>query len=187
MPAKIKFDLFNALFRLFSFLADKTNGWQVFVKPKLLFGSLVMGLSINTYSNDSTTTIVANCYDGNAEVIEIPMANDFPVEEDTTVYKNVELMPEFPGGMSEMNSFITKALRFPAVSCYEGRIQGRVVLSFIVEKDGTLSYIKVIRGLHSLLEKEAIRIIESMPKWIPGKQNGQPVRVQFFLPMNIDF
>ncbi len=89
------------------------------------------------------------------------------------VFDMVEQMPQFPGGVDEMNHFISK--NQPA----DITTQGRVVLQFIVEKDGKLSDIHLLRSLDETMDKEAIRIMEKMPKWIPGKQNGHPVRVQY--------
>lgn len=99
------------------------------------------------------------------------------------VYDVVEIMPSFPGGMSQMNSFVQKNLRYPEDAKKDG-IQGRVILSFIVEKDGSLTDIKVVRSVSPSLDKEAIRIVKSMPKWIPGKQYGTSVRVRHTIPIH---
>ncbi len=102
---------------------------------------------------------------------------------DNTVYTIAEQMPEYPGGMRELMTFIARNLRYPAL-CAENGIKGCVKLKFVVEQDGTIGRITTVSSPHPLLEKEAIRIVGLMPKWIPGKQNGKPVRVTYTLPVN---
>jgi protein TonB len=94
----------------------------------------------------------------------------------------VEQNPEFPGGMDALMKWIKSELRYPA-SAAEMGIAGRVTVQFTVGKDGTVRDITVLRGVDSSLDKEAIRIIGKMPKWIPGKQGGQTVNVRFILPI----
>jgi TonB family protein len=214
MSVKIKFNIFNTLFHLFSFLADKTNGWIVFVKPKLLFGSLIVGLGISACSVKDKSNNAPTCYDPimpvdttvNVDsVIENSdnVAAAFPetietvitvcyvyvpeiesIEEDSMeVYSFVEQMPEFPGGDKAVREFIAKNIKYPRVSCYEGGIEGKVYCRFIIEKDGTVSNVTIIRSLDPMVDKEAVRVIESMPQWIPGKQNGKPVRVSYVVPV----
>mgnify|MGYP001042072677 CR=1 FL=1 len=101
---------------------------------------------------------------------------------DKRVFTVVEQMPQFPGGNSEMSKFIYSNLKYPKEH-QETAIQGRVFLRFIVEKDGSISNIKIERSIDSILDAEAIRVVESMPKWKPGKQNGEPVRVYYLLPI----
>lgn len=117
-------------------------------------------------------------------------AEDVPVQQmnndrnaEDHVYDVVENMPSYPGGISQMRAFIQNNLRYPEDAIKDG-IQGRVILSFIVEKDGSLTDIKVVRSVSPSLDKEAIRIVKSMPKWIPGKQNGRSVRVKYIIPIN---
>ncbi len=103
-----------------------------------------------------------------------------PVEEQ--VFEIVEQQPEFPGGAGERNAFIQKNLRYPAIA-QENGVQGRVVCQFVVGSDGSIRDIVVVRSLDPSCDKEAIRVIKSMPKWIPGRQNGKPVSVKFTLPI----
>lgn len=98
------------------------------------------------------------------------------------VFDVVEVMPQFPGGQIAMLKYIMENIKYPEQAMKEG-IQGRVAVRFIVEKDGSISDVKPILSVHPLLNKEAVRVVESMPKWTPGKQNGKPVRVRFNLPV----
>lgn len=98
------------------------------------------------------------------------------------VFTMVEKMPGFPGGQSALISFLSKTIQYPKEAQEKG-IQGVVVCSFIVEKDGSLSDVTVIRGLDPALDKEALRVIGEMPKWTPGTQRGQAVRVKYTVPL----
>lgn len=87
-------------------------------------------------------------------------------------------MPEFPGGMKSLNRWLSMNIKYPETA-QEMNIAGRVYLNFVVDKDGSISNIKITRGVDPLLDQEAIRVISSMPKWKPGLQNGKPVRVAY--------
>ena len=99
------------------------------------------------------------------------------------VYDVVEVMPEYPGGMSEMMNFLHHNVRYPEAAMKK-KIQGRSVIRFVVEKDGSLSDFKVVRSAGSLLDAEALRVAKSMPKWKPGKMKGKTVRVKYMLPVS---
>jgi len=98
-------------------------------------------------------------------------------------YAVVEQMPEFPGGDLALRKYLANSVKYPVVAPENG-IQGKVFVSFVVDRDGGISNVKVARGIDESLDKEAMRVVKSMPKWIPGKQNGQPVRVSFTVPIN---
>ncbi|OPZ29966.1 MAG: transport protein TonB [Bacteroidetes bacterium ADurb.BinA174] len=98
------------------------------------------------------------------------------------VFVVVENQPQYPGGTEAMNKFINENLQYPVIA-QENGIQGRVIINFIIEKDGSLSDIRVVRGVDPALDKEAVRLIGSMPKWTPGKQRGYDVRVRYTLPI----
>lgn len=104
-----------------------------------------------------------------------------PLVEDT-IYTVVEEMPQFLGGVSKLMEFITKNLQYPE-SAQEQGIQGRVIAQYVVEKDGSVSNIRVIRGVSEELDAEAVRVLKLMPKWTPGKQNGKPVRCRYTIPV----
>ena len=106
-----------------------------------------------------------------------------PKEEETKVFDYAEQMPSFPGGPSALNEYLSKTIKYP-VAAEENGIQGRVVVQFVVERDGSITDVHVVRSVDPSLDKEAIRVAKSMPRWIPGKQNGAPVRVKFTLPVS---
>ncbi|MCD8296723.1 MAG: energy transducer TonB, partial [Prevotella sp.] len=105
-----------------------------------------------------------------------------PKEEETKVFDVVEEMPSFPGGQGALMEYLQKNIKYPVVAAENG-IEGRVIVRFVVSKDGSISNVTVVRSVDSALDKEAIRVVESMPKWIPGKQNGASVNVNFTLPV----
>lgn len=102
-----------------------------------------------------------------------------PVEE---VFDMVEQMPQFPGGTAELMKFIGENLKYPTIA-QENGIQGRAVCQFVVGKDGKVRDAKVVKGLDPHCDKEALRVILALPRWIPGKQNGRPVSVKFTVPI----
>lgn len=99
-----------------------------------------------------------------------------------TPFTTVEQMPTFMGGESELNAFISKNLTYP-ISAQENGIQGRVTIRFVVTASGEISDVKILKGIDPACDKEAVRVVKSMPKWIPGKQNGRNVAVYFTLPI----
>ena len=245
MAKRIQLHTFHLLFRLFSFLADKSGGWSMFVKPKLVIGTLIVGIGItgcdtkvknnhlksqnNQYTKDSTkntidqdsakantrTSKVINnkkqfvepiisCYDIQLpeESIDSSRAKLNSNMDDTTAscyvivpnnilndentpFMFVQQMPEFPNGEEGMQDFIEKHLIYPKEATKD-RISGVVFCTFVVNKDGTLSNIEVIHGIHPLLDAEAIRIIKSFPKWKPGKEEGKAVPVKLSLPIRFN-
>lgn len=110
------------------------------------------------------------------------MTSTAQTKKNDMVFDVVEVMPQFPGGQIAMLKYIMENIKYPEQAMKEG-IQGRVAVRFIVEKDGSISDVKPILSVHPLLNKEAVRVVESMPKWTPGKQNGKPVRVRYNLPV----
>ena len=100
-----------------------------------------------------------------------------PLSQD---YMTEPTMPKYPGGTEKMFEFINENLRWPDT---EADVQGRVVVLFTVEKDGSLSDIKVAKSLDPLFDKEAVRVVKSMPKWKPGMDNGEPIRVRSSVPV----
>ena len=110
------------------------------------------------------------------------MTSTAQTKKNDMVFDVVEVMPQFPGGQIAMMKYIMENMKYPEQAMKEG-IQGRVAVRFIVEKDGSISDVKPVLSVHPLLNKEAVRVVESMPKWTPGKHNGKPVRVRFNLPV----
>lgn len=104
--------------------------------------------------------------------------------DDNSIYETVEQMPEYPnGGTAGLMNFISKNLKYPTYCQKEG-IQGKVVVSFVVDKDGSTTDFRVVRSVDRYLDKEALRVLMGMPKWKPGKQKGVPVRVKYTVPIN---
>ena len=98
------------------------------------------------------------------------------------IYQVVEEMPEFPGGMAECMKFLGKNIKYPTIA-QENGIQGRVIVQMVVTKEGDLAEAKVVSGVDPNLDAEALRVINSMPKWKPGKQNGEAVNVKYTIPV----
>lgn len=105
------------------------------------------------------------------------------LEEETKIFDVVEQMPSFPGGQGALMEYLSKNVKCPVVA-QENGVQGRVVVSFVVERDGSFTDVKVVRSVDPSLDREAMRVVSSMPKWIPGKQNGSAVRVRFNMPVS---
>ena len=106
-----------------------------------------------------------------------------PKEEVTQkVFDVVEVMPSFPGGQGALIQYLNSHVKYPVVA-QENGIQGRVTISFVVERDGSITDVKVARSVDPSLDKEAARVVSSMPRWTPGKQNGSAVRVKFNVPV----
>ncbi len=119
-----------------------------------------------------------------AIVVQPPVAAPIEEEEDQVVFQIVETMPEFPGGQAELFKYLSENIKYPVIA-QENGIQGRVICQFTVNKDGSIVDIEVVRSAgDASLDKEAVRVIESMPKWKPGKQRGKAVRVKFTVPVN---
>ena len=102
--------------------------------------------------------------------------------EEQQIFQVVEEMPEFPGGMSECMKFLGKNIKYPTIS-QENGVQGRVIVQFVVNRDGSIVDPVVVRGVDPYLDKEALRVIQMMPKWKPGKQRGKAVRVKYTVPV----
>ena len=115
-------------------------------------------------------------------VIVLVETPDEPLVNEDDVFQVVQEMPEFPGGMEKLLEYEDKKIKYPAKARKEG-IEGRVIVEFIVEKDGSISGPKVILSLTPKCDAEALRVVKSMPKWKPGKQNGKIVRVKYTLPV----
>ena len=126
--------------------------------------------------------------------IDVDMDDDTEMEEyvpvveeeeevvEEQIFLVVEEMPSFPGGEKEMYRYIGKNIEYPRMAKESG-ISGRVFVTFVVEKDGRVTDVKVLRGIGGGCDEEAVRVIKSMPRWKPGKQRGKPVRVQYRMPI----
>ena len=99
------------------------------------------------------------------------------------IYDVVEQMPSFPGGNQALVEYLSKHIKYPVVA-EEKRIQGRVIVTFVVERDGWITDVRVAKSVHAFLDKEAVRVVSGMPRWIPGKQNGKAIRVRYTVPVS---
>ncbi len=115
------------------------------------------------------------------EYIPIEVDDDEEVEE-AQIFTVVESMPSFPGGDKARIRFLNENIEYPTMARESG-IQGRVYVTFVVERNGLVTDVKILRGIGGGCDEEAIRVVKAMPRWIPGKQRGKPVRVQFTLPI----
>lgn len=131
--------------------------------------------SVNNLTAQTTQQQVKPSNEQNVKTQEKPKKED-------QVFQVVETMPSFPGGQDAMSKYIAENIKYPEEARTKG-IQGKVSLTFIIEKDGSVSHVKVLRGIGSGCDEEAVRVVSGMPRWTPGMQKGKPVRVQFNLPI----
>ena len=102
--------------------------------------------------------------------------------EENKVHDFVEQMPSFPGGMGALMSWLSQNIKYPVIAAENG-VEGRVIVQFVVEKDGSITDVKIAKSVDPSLDKEATRVVSSMPHWIAGRQNGNPVRVKYTVPV----
>ena len=142
---------------------------------------------LNVVEDDvETETIEINTEDDKDVEVVIAPPVEAPVEEEEeeVIFVVVESMPEFPGGQQALFKFLAENVKYPVIA-QENGIQGRVICQFVVNKDGSIVDVVAVRSSgEPSLDKEAIRVIQSMPKWKPGKQRGKPVRVKYTVPVN---
>jgi len=117
------------------------------------------------------------------DVAPVIVAEEEEEEEEAQVFFIVEDMPEFPGGELALRKYIANAIKYPVIA-QENGIQGKVYVTFVVDKDGGISDARIARGVDPSLDKEALRVVNTLPKWKPGKQRGKPVRVSYTVPIN---
>ena len=138
--------------------------------------------------NVEVASVEINTEDDKNKVVAIsaPVTSSAPIEEeeeDQVIFQVVEKMPSFPGGDAALFKFLNENVKYPVIA-QENGVQGRVICQFVVNRDGSIVDVEVVRSVDASLDKEAIRVIKSMPKWSPGQQRGKPVRVKYTLPVN---
>ena len=118
------------------------------------------------------------------EVIEeyVPVEVEEEEVQEQEIFQIVEEMPSFPGGEAELLKYVATHIKYPQIARETG-IQGRVFVGFVVEPDGSVSNVKILRGIGGGCDEEAVRVIKSLPKWKPGKQRGKAVRVSYQIPV----
>ncbi len=141
---------------------------------------------LNVVEDDVEVESVEIVSEDNADeqiIIDIPVAAPIEEEEEEVIFQVVEKMPEFPGGQEELFNYLNKNIRYPVIA-QENGLQGRVICQFVVNSDGSIVDVTVVRSVDPSLDKEAVRVIQAMPKWKPGEQRGKAVRVRYTLPVN---
>ena len=153
----------------------KTNAIKTVIGITLLFtffSNSIQGQTVSTTQKSSVSQDSIGLYDGTGSDSEL-------------ICWGLEEMPEYPGGLKAMFNFIGENIKYPK-QAIEDSIHGKVFINFVVEKDGQLSNIRVLRGIGGGCDKEAIRVVKLMPNWISGKQRGKSVRVSYVLPLKFE-
>ena len=140
----------------------------------------LLGSSFSVDSSDNAANRLPSENDGlsRAKTHEEARAAEYEAK----VFDVVEVMPEFPGGHNALYAWLSNNIKYPPVAEKNG-IQGRVICSVVVEREGSITDVRVVRSVDVSLDKEAVRVLKAMPKWIPGKQNGKAVRVKYTIPV----
>lgn len=150
----------------------------------------VVPTDLKVVDNDAKIENEAQVFDAdakNAENVEVQQVTITEEEEDIEeiVWVAVEEDPEFPGGLDALSQYLADNIQYPALARENG-ITGKVFVTFVVEKDGRVGQIKILRDIGGGCGAEAVRVVKAMPKWKPGKQSGKPVRTQFNLPVSFN-
>ena len=142
----------------------------------------IIEIAENDANVEETTIQASDETDKAVEVKYVPVEVEEEEVEEQQIFQVVEEMPEFPGGMAECMKWLSKNMKYPTIS-QENGVQGRVIVQFVVNRDGSIVDAVVARGVDPYLDKEALRVVGLMPKWKPGKQRGKEVRVKYTLPV----
>ena len=181
MSSKIKLHTFNVLFQLFAYLADKTGGWRVFVRPKLLLGSLIVGLGLTSCGTKTEKKETEESTSINKT--QDPKDSIKSDEDKDKIWCYViDPIAYYPGGDGELMTFLSKNIKYPE-KAIEKKIEGKVFLSIVIDSTGVIRDVSVLRSLEPACDKEAIRVVKLLPKWIPGKKDGKNVNVSYILPV----
>lgn len=149
--------------------------WMILVIP-------AMGISLVAFANEDSATKLGVNQISKSKTDDIEKLNVEQNIHEDEAFITYEKLPEFPGGMKELFSFLTKNMEYPKEAA-DSAISGRVIVQFVVDKDGSIIKPEVIQSVHPSLDAEALRIVSLMPKWSPGKQNGEPIKAKFTLPI----
>src|SRR5688572_19995282 len=153
-----------------------------FLPPKVTEKEVVEEEEMPTIEEIKQNETGAENVEGNVEAKFEEPVQEVEVEDVNKVFLVVEQPPEFEGGLEAMYKFISKNMKYPA-SARRMNIEGSVFVGFVVDADGKISEASIIKGIRADCDKEALRVVQMMPKWRPGKQSGRPVRVKFVLPI----
>ena len=160
-------------------IAEKPSGQEEYMQLNISLDSVaevddIIADSVVAY--DDSAIGAFNVEDDEDDIVEEPR------RPSNHVFDVVEEMPQYPGGNAALMEFLGNNIKYPVVA-EENGIQGRVVVTFVIERDGSVTDVKVEKSVDPSLDKEAIRVVKSMPRWIPGKQDGSPVRVKYTMPV----
>lgn len=139
-------------------------------------------VAVGTENKEGTKDRLAEAVRSDIAVVAPPPPPAPKPEVSNKVFDVVEEMPHFPGGAAALQAFLSSHTKYPVVA-QENGVQGRVIVSFVVERDGSITDVKVVRSVDPSLDREASRVVRSMPRWSPGKQNGSAVRVKYTVPV----
>ena len=139
-------------------------------------------VAVGTENKEGTKDRLAEAVRSDIAVAAPPPPPAPKPEVSNKVFDVVEEMPHFPGGAAALQAFLSSHTKYPVVA-QENGVQGRVIVSFVVERDGSITDVKVVRSVDPSLDREASRVVRSMPRWSPGKQNGSAVRVKYTVPV----
>lgn len=174
-------------------LQKKSNTWA---RAKLLFVLPVTVIAVAAFAHPEVASLsselsgitsedLSSTVDKVREIAPIEQVKGTKTlkeDKDTIIFEVVDEMPEFPGGTGEMMKYISKSVKYPE-DAFKNNVQGRVMVRFIVTKDGSIKNPEVVRSVYPSLDAEAIRVISQMPKWTPGKQRGKAVNVRYVIPL----
>lgn len=150
--------------------------------PPEVKASEVIEIVTNEQEVTDAVTTVSEDQGQPYEIVWVPPVVEIEKVEEDVIHVTAEFMPEFPGGTAALMKYLGTNIKYPTISQEMGS-KGRVIVQFVVDKDGTITNPEVVRGVDAYLDKEAIRVISSMPKWKPGVQNGKKVRVKYTVPV----
>lgn len=150
--------------------------------PPEVKASEVIEIVTNEQEVTDAVTTVSEDQGQPYEIVWVPPVVETEKVEEDVIHVTAEFMPEFPGGTAALMKYLGTNIKYPTISQEMGS-KGRVIVQFVVDKDGTITNPEVVRGVDAYLDKEAIRVISSMPKWKPGVQNGKKVRVKYTVPV----
>ena len=139
-------------------------------------------VAVGTENKEGTKDRLAEAVRSDIAVAAPPPPPAPKPEVSNKVFDVVEEMPHFPGGAAALQAFLSSNTKYPVVA-QENGVQGRVIVSFVVERDGSITDVRVVRSVDPSLDREATRVVKSMPRWSPGKQNGSAVRVKYTVPV----
>jgi len=131
----------------------------------------------------SVADVTGTDEDNGIDVASLDENQAITQENDTEVFDVVQQMPEFPGGENALVKWINEHIKYPYLAA-ENRIQGKVYVQFVVDRDGIIRNARIAHSIDPSLDQEALRVVNNLPRWNPGKQSGQPVRVSYTIPIN---